>query len=313
MRIVGIDVAKEKVDAAILSEEEHRTFMNSEPDRQEMLTWLQEKEIDVAVMEASGGYERQWAKLLHEGGIEVRVVNPTRVRNYARAAGRHAKNDRLDAEAIAAFGQAFDEPGQEFDEGVDDLEQLVNGQMRLKMLCVRLGNWQEHDAPAELRAVYQALEALLRDQLKRLTKVIASRIEHTERFAERARIIESVPGLGEGTAASLIALLPELGVASNKTIAALAGVAPYDNQSGSHNGPRSIAGGRRKVRNALFMPTLGAATQHNPVLKAYYNRLISTGKPPKAALIACMRKLIVILNTMIARGETWDPTKHKLH
>ena len=133
-------------------------------------------------------------------------------------------------------------------------------------------------------------------------------IKTTKDFTELAEIIESVPGLGKITSAGLIAAMPELGQVSNKIAAALLGVAPYDDDSGKRRGERQIKGGRRRVRNLFYMACLGAATRHNPVLKAFYRRLLANGKEPKVALVACMRKLIVILNTMIARHQKWDPT-----
>ena len=311
MRIVGIDVSKDKIDAAIVAASAHRSFANSEQDQQQMLSWLNEHDVEKAVMEATGGYERPWAKLLQGRGIEVQSVDPRRVRCYAQAAGQQAKNDRLDAEVIALFGEAFaDEPGQLHDEDGSELDQLVSGRARLKAMAWQLGNWTEHTPPAAIAEAYRAVAAVLEQQVEALDKTIAGKIEQTDRFAERAAIIESVPGLGSGSAAGLIAWLPELGLVDNKVIAALVGVAPYDNDSGKRHGPRSIRGGRAKLRQLLYLPTVGAATRHNPVIKAYYQRLIDDGKHPKVALIACMRKLIVILNTMIARGETWDPTKH---
>jgi len=137
-------------------------------------------------------------------------------------------------------------------------------------------------------------------------------IKATPHFAARAEIIESVPGLAGTTAANLLVGMPELGQVGNKIAPALLGAAPYDDDSGRRRGERHIKGGRRKVRNALFMPCLGAATQHNPVLKAFYQRLLAKGKEKKVALIACMRKLIVILNIMLARGEKWDATRYAL-
>lgn len=311
MRIVGIDVSKDKIDAAIVATAARQSFGTSEQDRQQMLAWLGEHEVEKAVMEATGGYERRWAKVLQAAGIEVQIVDPRRVRHYAQAAGRQAKNDRLDAEVIALFGETFgDRPGRLQDEEGSELEQLVSGRARLKTVALQLGNWTEHQPPPQIAAAYQAVAALLEQQLKLLDTTIAERIERTDRFAERAAIIESVPGLGPGSAAGLIAWLPELGLVDNKAIAALVGVAPYDADSGKHRGQRSIRGGRAKIRRLLYLPIVGAATRHNPVLKAYYQHLIDNGKNPKVALVACMRKLIVILNTMIARGEKWDPTKH---
>lgn len=312
MRIVGIDVSKHKVDAAIVSASAHMSFENNEQDRQELLAWLDRHEVGKAVMEATGGYERSWAKMLQGAGIEVRIVDPKRVRHYAQAAGQQAKTDRLDAEMIALFGETFAEgAGRPHDAESEAMDQLVSGRRRLKLLGQQLANWQEHDTPPEIQQIYQALGDLLDSRLEDLDKAIGQRIETDERLASRAEIIESVPGLGPGSAAGLIAWLPELGLVDNKAIAALVGVAPYANQSGSHDGQRSIRGGRGKLRNLLYLPVVGAATRSNPVLKAYYDQLIARGKDPKVALIACMRKLIVILNTMIARGEKWQPEKYQ--
>jgi transposase len=149
-------------------------------------------------------------------------------------------------------------------------------------------------------------------EIAKLEAIIAATIKATPRLAERAEIIESVPGLAKTTAANLVAGMPELGQVSDEIAAALIGLAPYDDDSGKHRGERHIKGGRRWVRNAIYMPCVGAATLNNPVLKAYYDRLIAKGKKPKVALVACMRKLIVILNTMIARRQKWDPSRYAL-
>jgi len=147
-------------------------------------------------------------------------------------------------------------------------------------------------------------------ELATLEVAIAALVKVTPRFAELAEIIESVPGLAGTTSAGLIAAMPELGQASDKAAAALLGAAPYDDDSGKRRGERHIKGGRRRIRNLFYMACLGAATRHNPVLKAFYQRLLAKGKKKKVALVACMRKLIVILNIMIARRETWDPSRY---
>ena len=149
-------------------------------------------------------------------------------------------------------------------------------------------------------------------EIAKLEAAISAKINATPDFAERAEIIESVPGFAKTTSANLVAGMPELGQVSDEIAAALIGVAPYDDDSGKRRGERHIKGGRRWVRNAIYMPCLGAATQNNPVLKAFYDRLIAKGKEPKPALVACMRKLIVILNTLIARRQKWDPSRYAL-
>ena len=309
--VVGIDVAKDKVDAAIRSAGVAQCFANTAQGHGDLLRWLAQHGVGLAVMEASGGYERVWARLLEEAGIAVRIVDPKRVRHFAKSAGRLAKNDPIDADMIAWFGETFDDaPARTHDPEREALAQLVTARMALKELQGKLVNFGEHDQPAVVRKAHQAIAKTVAAQLLKLEAEIADSIAATERFAKRAEIIESVPGLGATSAAGTIALLPELGTIANKPASALLGVAPFDDTSGKHQGRKFIQGGRQKLRNLLFLPIVGAATRYNPVLKAHYQRLITRGKPPKVALIACMRKLIVILNTMIARGEKWDPTRH---
>lgn len=179
-------------------------------------------------------------------------------------------------------------------------------------LKTRLQNQNEHAVPGAVQKAYARVLKGLDAEIARLEDAIVVTVKATPAFAARAEIIESVPGLAETASAVLIAGLPELGTVREEIAAALLGAAPYDDDSGKRRGERHIKGGRRWVRNALYMPCLGAATQNNPVLKAFYRRLIARGKEPKVALIACMRKLIVILNTMIARGEKWDPSRYAL-
>ena len=262
-------------------------------------------------MEASGGYERDWAKVLRQAGIEVRIVDPKRVRSFALSAGRLAKNDTIDAEMIAWFAETFDEaPGQTHDAAREELAALVKARKNLIDVKTRLQSQNEHAAPGSVQKTHAHVLKSVAAEIAKLETAISTKIKATPAFAERAEIIESVPGLADTTSAILIAGASELGKVSDAIAAALIGLAPYDDDSGKRRGERHIKGGRRWVRNALFIPCLGAATQHNPVLKAYYQRLIARGKEPKVALVACMRKLIVILNTMIARGEKWDPSRY---
>lgn len=311
--IVGIDIAKEKIDVAIRSAAAQASLENTSAGRRELLRWLRQHRVGTAAMEASGGYEASWAKLLRAAGIEVHIVDPRRVRHFARSAGRLAKNDPIDADMIAWFAETFpDAAGRPHDEQREELDDLVSARTSCRDMLTQVASHREHDQPAEVRRAYRAIEKTLLAQIASLEAAIANRIEQTAQFAERAAIIESVPGLGPASAAGIIAFLPELGSAGGKAAAALVGVAPYDDDSGNYRGRRFIKGGRQKLRNLLFLPIVGAATRCNPVLKAYYKRLIAKGKPAKVALIACMRKLIVILDTMLAKGEKWDPAKQVL-
>jgi transposase len=308
--IVGIDVAKDKVDVALRSGAE-ATFANTPSGRRQLVKWVTQHQVDKAVMEASGGYERSWARLLQDDGLEVWIVDPKRVRRFAQSAGQLAKTDRIDARMIAWFGETFaDGIGRQPDAAREELDRLVSARTDLMDLKTRLAPLGEDDQPDEVRRCYRKIEKHVKEQVSALETAIEERIEANARFAELARLICSVPNLGKISVAGLIAFLPELGLVANKQASALVGLAPYEDSSGKHQGRRFIQGGRRKLRNLLYLPIVGAATRGNPVLKAYYKRLRDRGKEPKVALIACMRKMIVSLNTMVARGEMWDPQKH---
>jgi len=311
--VAGIDVAKDKVDVCIRSLSLKRTFANTQERRREFVSWLRRHKVGKAVMEASGGYEREWAKVLRAARIEVRIVDPKRVRSFAQSAGRLAKNDAIDAEMIAWFAETFDEaPGQTYDAAREKLHQMVNARHSMKDIQARLANQSEHKLPAEVQRMHVRTSKTISAELVRLEAEISALVEATPHFAELAEIMESVPGIGRTTAAALIANMPELGQASNKIVAALLGVAPYDDDGGRRRGERHIRGGRRRTRNALHMACMGAATQHNPVLKAFYERLLAKGKEKKVALTACMRKLICILNVMIERRQKWDADRFAL-
>jgi transposase len=311
--VVGIDVAKDKVDACIRAFALRQTCPSTAQGHRKLVAWLRRHQVGKAVMEASGGYEREWRKVLHNAGIEVRIVDPKRVRSFALSAGRLAKNDAIDAEMIAWFAETFSEaPSQTHDAAHEDLVGLVKARQGLVELKIRLQSQSAHAAPGPVQKAHARLLKSLAAEIEKLEAAIAARVKATADFAERAEIIESVPGFAETTAANLVAGMPELGHVSNEIAAALIGVAPYDDDSGKRRGERHIKGGRRWIRNAIYMPCLGAATQNNPVIKAFYQRLIAKGKEPKVALVACMRKLIVILNTLIARRQKWNPGHYAL-
>ena len=304
-------VAKDKVDACIRALSQRQTFPSTAEGRRKLVAWLRRHKVTKAVMEASGGYERDWAKALREKDVEVRIVDPKRVRHFAQSAGRLAKNDAIDSDTIGWFAETFGEvKGQAYDAERERLAQIVNARQGLLDLQTELQNRGEHSVPEVVQRMHSRLLKKIAAELATLEAAIAATVKATAHFAELAAIIESVPGLAEITSAGLIAAMPELGQVSNKVAAALLGVAPYDDDSGKRRGERQIKGGRRKVRNQFYMACLGAATRHNPALKAFYRRLIARGKKAKVALVACMRKLIVILNIMIARGEKWDASRY---
>ena len=311
--VAGIDVAKDKVDVCVRSLSLKCAFANTWGGRRELASWLRRRKVGKAVMEASGGYEREWAKALRAAKIEVRIVDPKRVRSFAQSAGRLAKNDTIDAEMIAWFAETFDQArGQTYDADRETLHQMVSARQALKDVQARLENQGEHKLPAAVERAHARVMKTIGVELTKLEATISAMIEATPHFAELAEIIESVPGIARTTAAALIATMPELGQANNKIVAALLGVAPYDDDSGRRRGERHVKGGRRRTRNVFYMACVGAATRHNPVLKAFYDRLLAKGKLKKVALIACMRKLICILNVMIERRQKWDANRYAL-
>jgi transposase len=311
--VVGIDVAKDKVDACIRSLSQRQAFPSTAQGRRRLIAWLRRHKVGKAVMEASGGYERDWAKALREADLLVRIVDPKRVRNFARSAGRLAKNDAIDAEMIAWFAETFGEATcQAYDVEREKLAQIVSARQALLDVQTELQNRGEHSVPDLVQRVQARLLKKIAAELATLEAAMVVMVKATPRFAELAELIESVPGLAGITSACLIGAMPELGQIDNKAVAALLGTAPYDDDSGKRRGERHIRGGRRKVRNLFYMACLGAATRHNPVLQAFYRRLIARGKEKKVALVACMRKLIVILNVMIARRQKWNPALYGL-
>jgi transposase len=309
--VAGIDIAKDKADVCIRALSQRQTFPGTSEGRRQLISWLRKHKVTKAVMEASGGYEREWTRALREKDIEVRIVDPKRVRHFAQSAGRLAKNDVIDSDTIGWFAEIFGEaPSQIHDAAREKLQQMVNARQGLLDMKTMLSNKGEHDVPEPVQKSHARLLKTIAVELAKLEAAITATIKATPHFAARAEIIESVPGLAGTTSAGLIAAMPELGQVSNEAISALLGVAPYDDDSGKRQGGRQIKGGRRKVRNLFYMACLGAATRHNPALKAFYRHLIAKGKKAKVALVACMRKLIVILNIMIARGEKWDASRY---
>ncbi|WP_407119327.1 IS110 family transposase [Bradyrhizobium sp. LMG 9283] len=249
--VVGIDVAKDKIDACIRTVTERKTCPTTAAGRRSLIAWLRKHRVGKAVMEASGGYERVWAKALRQAGLEVRIVDPKRVRHFAESAGRLAKNDKIDAEMISWFAETFSEaPSQVDDPAHEEMKALVKGRQGLIDVRARLEMQNEHEAPALVRKARARLLQKLADEIAAIDTAIAATIKTTPDFAKRAEIIQSVPGFAEGTAMALLGGVPELGQVSDEVVVALVGVAPYDDDSGKRRGERCIKGGRRWVRNA---------------------------------------------------------------
>lgn len=306
--IVGLDVSGQRIDGFVLPIGREITAANEVSGRATLLSELRALAVGEAVVEASGGCERDLVGELRQAGLIVRVVDPKRVRYFAQALGKRAKNDRIDARMIARFAATVDGPAPMHDPARQALAALVAARQDLIDGRTRFSLQASHQQGVAARALERVLKTIA-GEIDRLDRRIAKTIAANPAFAELARLIGSVPGVGPVLTAALIAWLPELGRLDRQALAALVGVAPFDDDSGPMHGPRHIAGGRAALRNVLYMATLAAATKHNPVLKAFYCRLLAKGKPAKVALVACMRKLIHILSTMVTRGECWNPNR----
>lgn len=264
----------------------------------------------VFACEASGGYERAFAEAMTDAGFGVRILDPRRVRQYARAAGQRAKTDRIDARIIGACAAAFPGPLFQRDVPRDALSEMVR--LRDQLSAERMVAEAQRRGLRLPRMVVLADQRIsqLRQMLKEVEAEIADHIAAHQALAADAALLRSMPGVGPVTAARLIADLPELGKASRGEIAALVGVAPFADDSGKRQGKRRCAGGRKAVRNTLYMAAT-VAVRHNPTLKAFNDRLRAAGKPPKVALGAVMRKLVVILNAMMRTRQPWATSNHQ--
>ena len=304
--ITGIDVSKACLDCYALPPErawrvEYTGAALSQLVRE--LSGLQPARI---IVEATGGLETRLAAELGAAGLPVVVVNPRQAREFARAAGRLAKTGRLDAEILAQFGAALRPPVRPLPDAAQrELQALVSRRRQLVAMQTQERNRQRQAPPEAVAAQIEDRLELLGRQVAQLDRDIAALLQDHALWQTQAQLLRSIPGVGPVLVSTLIAQLPELGIAGPRAIAALAGVAPYNRDSGQWRGKRSVRGGRRQLRAALYMATL-AATRHNPPLRACYERLLAAGKAKKVALTACMRKLITICNAIIKSNTPWQ-------
>jgi transposase len=303
---IGVDVSKKKLDIAI-DESTVITIENTPAAYSEFLSRLEYPLSQLhVVMEASGGYERRFADYLLSQSIAVSVVNAKRVRDYAKAMGQLAKNDTIDAQVIRAFAKAIH---LTLIEKKSHESQQLEGLVKRRQQLVKLQTIEKQHLETTLdKTAIASIKALLKQlakQIESLDSKINCLMENSASFQQRKQVVLSAKGLGEQTAAMLLIQLPELGQLSHKQVSALVGVAPYCNDSGPRKGQKAIWGGRKIVRSSLYMPML-SAIQYNPLIKAFYKRLIAKGKVRKVAVIACMRKLLTILNSMLKNNTQWD-------
>ena len=295
---VGIDVSKDRLDVAVLGETQEREVDNTSQGITQLVVWMQELQPELIVVEATGGYERAVVEALFWAGLAVAVVNPARVRQFARACGLLAKTDKLDAQILAVFGQKV-QP-RRYESKSEEGKQLSALLVRRRQLEEILKAEQNRlrTISASLRGSVERMIACLKAEKKLLEEQIQHFVADQETWQEQTQILKSAPGVGKVTTATLLAELPELGKMDRRKIAALVGVAPMNSDSGKKRGYRKTKGGRGDVRSVLYMATL-VATRRNPLIRAQYQQLLKRGKLKKVALIACMRKFLTILNAMV--------------
>lgn len=303
VKTAGIDVSKPWLDVAIWPTREATRVSRDEAGITALIAWLTEHEVIRVGLEASGGYDRTVTDALQAAGFEVATLNPLRVRRFAEAKGRLAKNDTADARIIAQFTAVMveDVPPPRRRE-LDALAELLTYRRQLKGWGTDCANQLEHLRDGVLRKKIERQRVGFERELKRIDQKLADLVAEHDGWSGLARRLRGVPGVGPVVSATLIALLPELGALSRRAIASLVGLAPFDHDSGGHHGERHIKGGRKLVREVLYMAAVSART-HNPVIAAFAKRL--EGKEPKVILTACMRKLLVILNAMVRDGTDW--------
>ncbi len=304
---IGIDIAKQSLDVHFLPAGNSLRVSNNTDGHRQLLRQLPEPGTCLVVVEATGGYERQLAAELTAGGHHVSVVNPRQVRDFAKGLGILAKTDRIDARVIARFGQqVHPRPVAEVHEKQAELKQLVTRRRQLVDLRTAENNRQETISSKDVRKSIQLIVDTLNKEIKRVEKRILALVESDDEWKGKADLLQSTPGIGPTTAATLLSDLPELGTLNREQVAALVGVAPLNRDSGQFRGQRSVWGGRASVRCALYMAVL-SAKRYNPIIRAFAQRLKAQGKKPKVVITACMRKLLVILNTMMKTQTHWNP------
>jgi transposase len=303
---IGIDVSKARLDVGVVPTGEVQGFAHDDGGIVELVEWCGAQKPECIVVEPTGGYETAVVAALATAGLPVAVVNARQVRDFAKATGRLAKTDVIDAQVLARFGEAVKPQLRPLkDEDTQALEALVARRAQLvEMVIIEENRLRQARSPRVRRDIESHI-GWLKKRLGSTDDELKTMIRSSPVWREADDLLRSVPGVGPVVSARLLASLPELGTLNRKQIAALVGVAPFNRDSGSWRGKRSIWGGRPDVRATLYMGAL-VATRHNPRIRAFYSRLVAAGKPKKLAVIACARKLLVMLNAVLRDRRAWD-------
>lgn len=309
MICAGIDIGKASLDVALIPTGETIRFANDPAGRRALVGWLTQGGVERVGLEASGGYERPVCEVLRKADFEVALLQPRQVRAFAHYKLKHAKNDRIDADLIAQVAASLPEVRQARDPRLEKFDEHLRLIEQLERDLARMKTRREAYRDKRLLRVIDAEIARVDRKATAEQALLSANIARHADLARRLALIKSVEGLGHRTAIALLILLPELGLADREQIASLAGLAPFDHDSGSFNGVRRIHGGRPRVRRALYAAALPASFRWNLACKAMYQRLRERGKTHKQALVACARKLLIFANTILARGSEWVPAR----
>jgi transposase len=302
--VVGIDVSKRSLDVCLLPEGETFVVSNDHEGVDELLSRLGGRRPELVVLEATGRYERLAATSLAASGIAVAVVNPRQARDFAKAIGRLAKTDRIDAYVLARFASAIGPSPSVIPDEEALLLQAILARRRQLLAMLTAEKNRLRMAPEALKKRIWAHMRWLEKEIERTDRDLDEAIASSATFKENEALLRSVPGVGPVLARTLLAELPELGTITHKRLCALVGVAPFNRDSGQGRGKREVWGGRAPVRATLYMGAL-VATRYNPQIKEFYERLLAAGKPKKVAVVACMRKLLSILNALMRDRAVW--------
>jgi transposase len=303
---VGIDVAKDRLDIHARPSGESFTLAREGKGLAELVDRLKQIAPALIVLEATGGFEVTVAAAVGAAGLPLAVVNPRQIRDFARATGKLAKTDALDAASIAHFAQAVHPEARALPSAqAQELGELVTRRRQVIEMMIAERNRGRHLHSPRLKKRIERHLAALQKELTEIETDLDDNIRATPIWRERENLLKSVPGIGNATARTLLADLPELGTLGRKQIAALVGVAPFNRDSGHWRGRRTVWGGRAGVRATLYMAAL-VASRWNPLIAAFYRRLRGIGKPAKLALTACMRKLLVMLNAILRDRRPWQ-------
>ena len=303
---VGIDVAKDQVDVAVRPSGRVWSVSYDEAGIAGLMDELNKFAPEAVIAESTGGLELALVAALAAASLPVAVINPRQARDFAKSTGQLAKTDRLDAQVLAHFGEAVRPAMRTLPDADTHALGSVLARRRQVMDILVAEKNRLSRATSEVRPRIQAHITWLEDELGDLDTDLRDRVRKSPLWREKDNLLQSVPGVGQQVSLTLLAYLPELGTLNRKQIAALVGVAPFNRDSGPRRGRRSVWGGRARVRSALYMGAL-VASRRNPALREFYQRLLDAGKPKKVALTACMRKLLIILNSMVRTGERWNP------